>query len=189
MPLIPPFDIGVWNAWLFMIVFPLQWLTVLAAPKSLAGRTGHPADLRMDRKGKVMSRLSGITWIGATLYSIFLPLRTRTAWLVIGLGAFIAAAIVLILATWSIARTAANAPFTGGIYRFSRHPMYLSMILVYAAVTVAASSWLFLLITIFTFFLQRFQAIREEEYCRAKFGDVYRAYMDKTPRWLGLPRS
>lgn len=186
MSLIPAFDIGLWNAWLFMIVFPLHWLTLFIIPRPIVERTGHPADLRMDRKGKVMGRLAGIFWIGATLYSIFLPLRTGTAWLVIGLGAFVVGVFILIFATLSVARTEADEPFTGGIYRFSRHPMYLSMILVYAGAAIAAASWLFLLITVITFFLQRFQVIREEEYCRAKYGDIYRRYMDKTPRWIGL---
>jgi protein-S-isoprenylcysteine O-methyltransferase Ste14 len=167
-----------------MIVFPLQWLAVLAAPRSLAGRTGHPAELRKDPKGEVMGRLGGITWVGATLYSVFLPLQIGTAWFVAGLGAFVAGVIVLILATSSVARTAPDAPFTGGIYRLSRHPMYLSMILVYAGVTVAAASWLFLLITFLTFFLQRFQIMREEDYCLEKYGDAYRAYMNRTRRWL-----
>jgi protein-S-isoprenylcysteine O-methyltransferase Ste14 len=29
----------------------------------------------------------------------------------------------------------------------------------------------------------------EEEVCLNKFGDAYRDYMHKTPRWLGLPKS
>jgi protein-S-isoprenylcysteine O-methyltransferase Ste14 len=87
-----------------------------------------------------------------------------------------------------VARAEAGEPFTGGIYRFSRHPMYLSMILVYTAVSLAAVSWLFLVITIMTFFLQRFQAIQEERYCQEKFGQAYRQYLARTPRWWGVPR-
>jgi len=95
---------------------------------------------------------------------------------------------LLLSATISVARAEAGKPFTGGIYRFSRHPMYLSMILVYTAVSVAALSWLFALITIVTFFLQRSQAIQEENYCLNKFGQAYRQYLARTPRWLGVPR-
>jgi len=62
------------------------------------------------------------------------------------------------------------------------------MIFVYTGVSIAAVSWLFLVITIVTFFLQRFEAIQEERYCLEKFGHAYRRYMSRTPRWLGTPK-
>jgi len=31
-------------------------------------------------------------------------------------------------------------------------------------------------------------AIPEERYCLEKYGDAYRAYMNKTPRWIGIPK-
>jgi len=188
MSLIPAFEIGVWNAWLFMIIFPLQWLWVLVVPKHIAERTSHPADFKQDRRGKVMGRVTETFWIGATLYSIFLPLDIGTAWFYVGLGAFVIGVTILVFATLSVARTAAGKPFTVGIYRFSRHPMYLSMILVYAGVSIAAASWLFLLITVTTFFLLRFQMMQEEGYCCEKFGHAYSEYMNRTPRWIGIPR-
>lgn len=189
MSLIPAFEIGVWNGWLFMIVFPLQWLAVLLIPRHIVERTGHPIDLIQDRRGKIMSKLTEILWIGATLYSIFLPLRTGTPWFYGGLIIFVCGLMMLIFATLSVVRTTAEEPFTRGIYRFSRHPMYLSMILVYTGVSIGAVSWLFLVIAIITFFLQRFQSIQEERYCLEKFGHAYRQYMGRTPRWLGIPRS
>ncbi len=36
MSLIPAFEIGVLNAWIFMSIFPLQWLAVLVVPKHFA---------------------------------------------------------------------------------------------------------------------------------------------------------
>jgi protein-S-isoprenylcysteine O-methyltransferase Ste14 len=188
MSLTPAFEPGLCNGWLFMVVFPLQWLAVVVLPGRFAARTGHPADLRRGRGARIMSALTQLFWIGATLYSIFLPLRRGTSWFWAGLAIFAGGLGLLIAATFSVARAEAAEPFTGGIYRFSRHPMYLSMILVYTAVSVAAASWLFLVITVITFFLQRFQAIQEERYCQEKFGQAYRQYMARTPRWLGVPQ-
>jgi protein-S-isoprenylcysteine O-methyltransferase Ste14 len=188
MSLTPAFEPGLCNGWLFMIVFPLQWLAVVVLPRRIDARTGHPADLRQGPGAKIMGWLTQLFWIGATLYSIFLPLRPGTPWFTAGLMIFGGGLALLIAATLSVARAEAGKPFTGGIYRFSRHPMYLSMIFVYTAVSVAASSWLFTLITIVTFFLQRSQAIQEERYCQEKFGLAYRQYLARTPRWLGAPR-
>ena len=186
MALIPEFEPGVWNAWLFMIVFLLQWLAVLFLPRRIAERTSHPADLKQSRKDKIIGAATQIFWIGAILYSVFLPFKTGTAWFYAGLGVFIIGLAVLVAATVNVTRAEADKPFTNGIYRFSRHPMYLAMILIYIGVSIAAVSWLFLLITIITVFLQRQQMIQEENYCRRKFGDEYSRYMSRTPRWIGL---
>lgn len=187
MSWIPAFDIGVWNAWLFMIIFPLQWGLVLVVPKHIVERTGHPEDIIQNRQDKITANLNQVFWIGATLYSIFLPLQTGTAWLCTGLAFFVIGLLLLTLATLDVARAPRDKPFTGGIYRYSRHPMYLAMVIVYLGVSIAAASWLFFLITVITFFLQLCQLLREEAYCCGRYGQAYRDYMAATARWFGLP--
>lgn len=189
MSWIPVFKIGVWNAWLFMIIYPLQWLAVVILPGQVVERTGHANEIIRNRRDRVMAFLTQALWIGATLYSIFLPLRTGTPWLWAGLGLFVIGLIILVLASLNVALTPPDKPFTTGIYHFSRHPMYLSMLIVYLAVSLASLSWLFALITIATFFLQYHQSAREEHYCLEKYGQVYRDYMKGTPRWFGNPKS
>ena len=172
-----------------MIIYPLQWLAVIFIPKQIVERTGHPNDFKQDRKGKICGNLTQLVWILASLYSIFLPFQTGTVWLYTGLGVFTIGLIILILATITVAKAVVDKPFTKSIYRFSRHPMYLSMIFVYLAVSIATASWLFILITIITFFLLRFQAMQEEKYCSVKYGQAYQDYMDRTPRWIGIPKT
>ena len=189
MSLVPVFEIGIWNAWLFMIIFPLQWLAVIIIPRRISERVSHPANLSQTPKDKLLGWLNQAFWLGATLYSAFLPLKTGTAWFYTGLGVFAAGLVILVWATLVVTRTTPGQPFTKGPYRFSRHPMYLAMLLVYAAVSLATVSWLFSLITVITVFLQRQQMIQEEAYCGAKFGSAYLNYRNKTPRWLGIPQS
>jgi protein-S-isoprenylcysteine O-methyltransferase Ste14 len=188
LPLIPAFEIGVWNAWLFMIIYPLQWLAVIILPKHISERTSHAPEIIQSRQDKIMAFLTQGFWIGATLYSIFVPFQEGTPWLWVGLALFVVGLLFLVLASVMVAGTPTDKPFTSGVYRFSRHPMYLSMILVYLAVSIAAASWLFFLITLITVFLQRYQMIKEEKYCLAKFDGAYREYMNRTPRWIGIPK-
>jgi protein-S-isoprenylcysteine O-methyltransferase Ste14 len=188
MSLVPAFHIGVWNAWLFMIIYPLQWLVVLLLPGHIAERTSHPQEIIRTRGDRILSFLTQAVWVGATLYSVFVALRVGTPWFWSGLALFLAGLAILVLASIRVACTPANRPFTCGIYRFSRHPMYLSMILVYLGVSVASVSWVFLLITAGTVFLQRHQMLEEEAYCREIFGEAYLAYLAVTARWFGLPR-
>jgi protein-S-isoprenylcysteine O-methyltransferase Ste14 len=186
MAWIPVFKIGLWNGWLFMIVFPLQWLAAAVLPGHLTERTGHAQGAIHNRKDRILSCLTQVVWIGATLYSVFLPLRTGSVWFWLGLGFFALGVTILVLASVNAVSTPPGAPFTSGIYRFSRHPMYLSMLIVYLGVTVASLSGVFALITVVTFFLQRHQAIREEGFCLETYGQRYRDYLNGTSRWFSL---
>jgi len=187
MTWIPTFEIGLANGWLFMIVYPLQWLAILVLPRRIAERTRHHPEIGKTREDRIVAFLTQGLWIGATVLSVFLPLRVGTSWFWAGLASFLAGLTILVLASVVVARTPDNVPFTTGIYHFSRHPMYLSMLLVYLGVSIAAVSWLFFLVTVATFFLQRRQMLREEEHCIARFGRRYRDYMAVTARWFGLP--
>jgi protein-S-isoprenylcysteine O-methyltransferase Ste14 len=184
---VPSFEIGVWNAWLFMIIYPLQWLAVIILPQHIAERTNHAPEIIQTRQDKIMAWLTQGFWVGATLYSIFLPFNMGMGWLWAGLVLFIIGLSVLVMASFAVAGTPEERPFASGVYRFSRHPMYFSMFLVYLGVSIAAASWLFFLITVITFFLQRYQAKKEERQCCQQFGNAYREYMGRTPMWLGVP--
>ncbi len=72
-----------------------------------------------------------------------------------------------------------------GIYRFSRNPMYLGLLLLYVGLAFLIGNWwtlLFvpLLIVIVTYFVIR----PEEKYLGRAFGESYRAYRRKVRRWI-----
>jgi protein-S-isoprenylcysteine O-methyltransferase Ste14 len=185
----PSLSPGIWNGWLFMIIFPLQWLLVVILPKRIAERTSHAPDVNRGRRDIVMAWLTQGLWIGATILSVFILFRTGTAWVWTGLAVFGVGLVVLVLATVSVSQTPPGEPFSTSVYRYSRHPMYLSMLLVYLAVSIAAASWLFFLITVATYFLQSYQARKEEAGCCELFGRSYRDYLAATPKWLGIPKN
>jgi protein-S-isoprenylcysteine O-methyltransferase Ste14 len=188
MSLTPAFEIGFWNAWIFMSSFLLQWLVVGLASKKVYQRTGSPADIKRTRADRIAGRATMIIWVAATIYSIFLPLQLGTTWFYTGLGLFLCGLILLITATLNFAKTPLDKAITGGLYHYSRHPMYLAMLLIYIGTSIASASWLFLLLTIITVFLIRFEMRLEERYCLERYGEDYREYMDRTPRWIGVPR-
>ena len=189
MSFVPAFEIAVWNAWIFMSVFLLQWLAVSLAGKRVSQRTGRPADIKQDKSAQRIGMAATITWLTATFYSIFLPFHLGTSWFYFGLGVFLLGLIILIAATLNFTTAPHDKPITSGIYRCSRHPMYLSMLLIYIGVSLASASWLFFLLTIVTAILQRMEAILEENYCLGKYSSNYRKYLDRTPRWIGIPKS
>jgi len=189
MPLIPAFEIGVWNAWLFMSSFILQMLAILLLGKGVWAKSSLPSDFKRSKREKLTPLIGNSVWLLATLYSIFLPLRLGTAWFYTGLPVFLVGLIILVIATVSFATTPADKPATKGAYSFSRHPSYLSMIIIYIGTGIASASWVFILLAIANIFWIRTEAIAEERYCLARYNKEYREYMNKTPRWIGIPQS
>ncbi len=74
---------------------------------------------------------------------------------------------------------------TTGIYRYSRNPMYLGMLLILLAVALYLGSVLaFLLLPLFVWIININQIIPEEEVLTEKFGQPYLDYLSKVRRWL-----
>lgn len=72
-----------------------------------------------------------------------------------------------------------------GIYRFSRNPMYLGLVMVLFGVVCWRGTWLGLaVIAGFIAYLTRFQIQPEERLLSERFGDAYLAYRARVRRWL-----
>jgi protein-S-isoprenylcysteine O-methyltransferase Ste14 len=190
MSLIPAFQIGVWNAWIFMIWPWVDMLAVRLVGSDVYRRASAlSSEMKTSRRYRVVSSVSMAVDTMAVAYSIFLPLKLGTGWFYAGLAILLTGLVVLTVATVNFATTPMDVPITRGIYHYSRHPLYLASLLIYLSVGIASASWVFLLV----FFVQsvfiRIAAVGEERFCLEKYGEVYREYIDKTPRWLGLPKS
>jgi protein-S-isoprenylcysteine O-methyltransferase Ste14 len=193
MVLIPAFEIGVWNTWIFMLV----WLFFNAAdPNWLLRRRDFKA---LFKKSSVIPPYTGtekrvfvlliVIQVLLLVYSVFLPLQLGTAWFYTGLTVFLLGLTIWEIAGISWATTPADEPVTTGIYRYSRHPMYIAIFLQLTGTGIASASGLFLLLVTMRTLSELFLAIPEERYCLEKYGDAYRDYMNKTPRWMGIPKA
>ncbi len=79
----------------------------------------------------------------------------------------------------------ATAIVTGGPYRFTRNPLYLSMTLIYGGISALSNALLpVLLLPIVLRLMRRGVIEREERYLERKFGDEYIEYKEEVPRWI-----
>ena len=80
---------------------------------------------------------------------------------------------------------ASTALVTGGIYRWTRNPMYLAMLLLLLAWACIVSNWAALaMLPLFVAYLNRFQIAPEERALQARFGAEFESYRRKVRRWL-----
>ena len=82
----------------------------------------------------------------------------------------------------------ATALVTGGIYGSLRNPMYVGLTLILAGLSILlASDWMLVMTIVFVPVIHFGVVRREERYLEAKFGEAYRQYKARVPRY-GIPR-
>jgi protein-S-isoprenylcysteine O-methyltransferase Ste14 len=157
--------------------------------KDVWEKVRFPAHTPANRASRSIILVSEMWRLSIFAYSIFLPLRLGTMWFYIGLPIWVSGAIIYAIVWVNFATTPLDQPVTKGLYRYSRHPMHLAPFITLLGTSIVTSSWLLLVFsTVFTV-LRCISATSEERAWLEKYGDPYREYMDRTPRWIGIPES
>lgn len=114
-------------------------------------------------------------------------------YLVIGLLVIASIVVFISLLQFYIKKTTVNPTkienasnlVTSGIYRYSRNPMYLGMLLVLLALGVwLGNAFNSLIAAGFVSYMNRFQIIPEEEVLLKIFGKAYSQYYTLVRRWF-----
>jgi protein-S-isoprenylcysteine O-methyltransferase Ste14 len=192
MSLVPAFDIGIWNAWILWVLLFLAMMV----PNFFMSREGKERAKRATQFAPVTGIKKALVYSthmvimpAAAIYSIFLPLKIGTAWLYVGLPIFALGIVMTVVINISFAATPADKPVTKGFYRISRNPIYLSAALMYLGIGIACASWVLMLCAVLWIAFSNLAIPAEERSLIAQYGNAYRQYMRKTPRWLGIPKS
>lgn len=188
MTLVPAWQIGLWNAWIFMAAELLTFPLFIRIATNRAPKREGDTVAALPKRDRTLLISSKMIYVPATIYSVFLPLKLGTLWFDIGLPLTLAGLVgwALVLASWGISPR--DEPVTRGLYRYSRHPMYVVSLVFFLGVGIATASWVFLLFTAVLMGASFHYAPVEERACLAAYGETYRAYMDRTPKFLGRPR-
>ena len=188
MSAIPAFDIGVWNAWILIVPYLLvNFVLPFLSVRKKSTFWVFPPYTRLEKMYLITQQvLMGFLLI----YSIFLPLVTGTAWFYAGLSVYLVGFVFVTTAMLTFITNPVDKPNTIGLYRISRHPIYLGILLIYFGISIASTSWLYLLLTLlYSGTYRNVFILPEERFCCEKFGDTYREYMERTPRWIGIPKA
>jgi protein-S-isoprenylcysteine O-methyltransferase Ste14 len=141
----------------------------------------------------VSSLFAALMWLLAqTTPGFALPVALRLTALAVLVAA---AATVGLAAVWSFrrARTTVNplsphgstALVTSGVFRFSRNPMYLALLLALSGWGLfLANGFAVLLALAFIPYMNRFQIAAEERVLQQAFGQAFADYRRRVRRWL-----
>jgi protein-S-isoprenylcysteine O-methyltransferase Ste14 len=187
MNLVPEFQIGLLNTWLLTIPIFLSGILIVMTNKAAAKRARDMSGYN-EREKKIIT-LCMTPYYLFIIYSIFVPLKLGTIWFTAGFIIFIFCFIAQTNAYVIYRATPLDEPAMNGVYKISRNPQYFFNIIAFLGVAVAGMSWLMMLFVILYVIPQHLIIIQEEQFCLEKYGDSYREYMSKTPRYIGIVKT
>jgi len=186
----PALETGLWNAWILVfhpLLFPLIMIAMYKA--GIGDMWKKMGEVPYENGEKRVFMISMVVMLLLLGYSVFLPLKLGTVWFYAGLATYLAGLVLYLTAIVNIATTPLGQPFTKGIYRYSRHPMLFSSWITFVGASIASASWILLLLSVVFIVLQTAEATAEERGCLERYGDEYQEYLNRTPRWIGMPKS
>jgi len=183
MELIPALEIGWLNGWILIcLLYLIYGILLWSFPKDVVARL-------YDKSGRTR-RQKIVIYIGSLLafiyfvLIIFTPLKIGSNVFIPGIILFALGLAGFVIALFNFKNAPLDRPVTRGLYRISRHPQQLMFFISFLGICIAIGSWLALFLqTISSLFLHA-RILAEEKACLDRYGDSYRDYMKRVPRYF-----
>jgi protein-S-isoprenylcysteine O-methyltransferase Ste14 len=118
------------------------------------------------------------------------PFPTWSRWMGVGLGVLSLPLLIWVHHTlgrhWStnLQLKQNHTLITEGLYRWVRHPMYTALFGFFVGLALISASWLIVVLVVAAVLVLYARIDKEETMMIDQFGDEYRAYMQRTGRFL-----
>lgn len=185
MALLPTLRFGLFNGWLLAAIFYLAFgILLLIFPKPVVARL-------YDRSGqngrRPLRRILGVLlFLAWLLLAILTPLKPGSPAFVVGIVVYALGLAGFVTALFNYSSTPIAQPVTAGLYRVSRHPQQFTLSLAFLGISSAMGSWPALALMAIGVIGAHVRVRAEEEACLQKYGESYRRYMERVPRYFLL---
>ena len=185
MQTLPDFKLGVLNGWLPLILYLAGFLIALSSfSRQARARLFDDPKYRMPAGVKFvrfLGQLAVLIYIGMMVFS---PLMPGAPPFPAGVLIYAAGYASVMVALHYFKHTPANKPVVAGPYRVSRNPQWVGLVLVLAGAAVMSGVWLYLGIILVVVIIYHLQILAEEKACLEQYGDSFRGYMARVPRYI-----
>jgi hypothetical protein len=180
------FTFDLWSGGIFIIFLLLP--NIYFFNSRFKERTVYPT-LELTRNERFIETTEGILRIPTFVYPFFLSLKFELDIFLLGLSITLLGMILYYFMWISIFTTPLDQPVTTGLFKFSRHPGHLIPFIIFVGLSICTFSLLYFFVsTVFVIF-HCLNSLNEEKRELLKYGESYQNYVEKTPRWLGIPKN
>ena len=183
MELFEDLELGLFNGWILLVLFYVVYgIMLIFFPKSVVARL---YDRSGQRGHQVLRRLFGLILVFYWFILVILtPLKTGGVAFMIGISIYSLGLIGFVIALLNYKNTPVDQPVTSGFYRISRHPQQLTISVSFLGISIAIGSWLAFAFIILGVIGAHYKIFAEEEACLEQYGESYKNYMERIPRYF-----
>jgi protein-S-isoprenylcysteine O-methyltransferase Ste14 len=183
MEIFPHLEIGWLNGWILLAVeFLVEGFLLLVFPKNVVSRLFDRSG--WNKKQRVFTIVGKVFSLLCLVLIALTPLKVHSILFIAGLVLYVIGIIGLVVAMLNFRNTPPDQPVTKGVYKISRHPQIFSLFILFLGVCIAIGSWPALIALLFSRLFQHFGILAEEEACSRQYGEPYRAFMKRVPRYF-----
>jgi protein-S-isoprenylcysteine O-methyltransferase Ste14 len=183
MELLPALQVGWLNGWLLLAgEFLIQGFLLLVYPKPVVSRLFDRSG--WDTKQRTFTILGKCFSLICLILIFLTPLKTNSIEFIAGLILYAIGLAGLAVAMQNFRDTPSDQPVMRGVYRISRHPQIVALTIIFLGICLAIGSWAAIVVLILSRFFQHFGILAEEEVCLQRYGEAYRTYLKRVPRYF-----
>lgn len=183
MEFIPEIRLGLLNGWLplalFYIIFGIMLITF---PKTVVARLYDRSGWTITQRNlSALGKLFIFSWL---FLVIFTPLVFSLGAFVLGISLYLIGLVGIVNALLNYKDTPLDQPVTKGLYRISRNPQQVTILVVFLGISFMIGSWLALILVGIGAVLAHIRVLAEERSCLEQYGVSYENYMEEVPRYF-----
>lgn len=184
MDLLPSLSLEIYNAFWFSLLFIATNIIVLKiSPKHYKQRVlQFPKQQKTVHK--LVSMINFMLFQGLILLVIFVPVRFHTPCFLPGLIIFLLGYLAYLTSLLNYASSNPEKPVTKGIYHYSRNPQQLATIVMWIGIGFITACCLIIIISLIQLITMYPTFLAQEQSCIRQYGEAYKKYMQKTPRYF-----
>ncbi|MFN2285566.1 MAG: methyltransferase family protein [Anaerolineae bacterium] len=183
MQLFPKLNIGLLNGWIFLLVYGIVFGGVVKSfPKDVVVRLYDESNWTSMQR--TFTRIGKVLSLAVFVLVALTPLNVETFVFYLGSAIFVLGMIGVVVALFNFRNTPEGHPATQGLYKISRNPQWVMLVLVFLGACIAVGSWTALLLMVLAVVCYHVRILAEERSCLAQYGEAYRAYMRQIPRYF-----
>ena len=185
MSFFPLLGLGWYYGWVLLCVWwTIQGLSLILQPRDVRKRLFELNRSSWPKKTRVLFAMGKLVALIFLVVAALSPIYLNSIEFLVGIAVFVIGLIGLVGALWNFKNTPLDSPVSVGLYKVSRHPQLVMQLIIGIGLSIALNSWFLLILRLASFGLEHPGVIAEENECLERFGESYKEYLERVPRYL-----